>query len=941
MIEAFPTSGNMQTVPIDSSIGSKSNFGGFMMGAGSFMGDMSGGFVDFSTMQDNFMGTYGNTAFNAFTIADLYVNPSSGAVGTAVTLSATGFAPGAEISEIMFGGNNIPVPDGTTADGSGAYSTTLSVPTGLSGFQPIDLCSKNGMCAFTDFKISGANDVFVATAAPSFIDPVKAGQDTKNSTLTIRALTGKDPGTVTLSIDYIPWGVTARFNGSDAGGYSSNPTFTVTPGLGGVASIPVDYRISETAPPGPIYVDITVKSSAQSQVLFVDSAVMPKNDFFASGFTDMFASGGSMAGQFNAFSVASLIVTPQSAATGEQISLTASGFNSDATIDTLYFGPKLLPLPTGSNTFDTNGKFTAKLAIPSGLSSGNYPIDLCTTDGMCAYFEIFVPSESDLFTVTASPQFLPPINAIDVVEFTNNFVTTPNGYTGTPDYITINSTISIKGMIGKNAGNVTLTLDYLPTDITARFNKTLSNGNAAPWQGCDPACPAVTLSVGTGGKNTTNVMFKAGPGVFPGPLFVDLIATTDQGTQSLFIPLDSGIMPNNDFFQSGFTNAFDGGAFDGMENLFKISSMNIIPSNGAAGDSIKISGSGFTANAGVDLLRVGSETITMPDGITFDSNGAYSVELAIPALSSGHWDVELCDTSFICSFSEIFVTGSDDLFTVTADPAYLESAFPGVVTNSTKITVKALSGLDAGNVTLNVYGLRPGITSIFDGVTETSQILEIGTGGKNSTTLSFNIASTTNSGPVFVDIEATSDQGSQLYSIPIDFGVLSKSGLAFFDSTFKTNYDGFFPFKVGMVTLSSTAGKTNSSLTLSASGFAPNSVIDELIFGNHTVALPTGQNTFDSSGSKKLTFKVPHKITSGTHAVDVCTTDFMCAGVDFFVTGSSDLFKLSTSPVDLPPAKQGSDSESLVLTAEALTNKNAGTVTINLSLIILPQLLKI
>lgn len=926
MIEAYPSSGTMQTVPIDSSIGSKSNFGGFMMGAESFMGDSSTGFKDFSSMQNDFMGTYGNDAFNAFTIADLYVNPSSGAVGSAVTLSATGFAPGVEISEIYFGSKNIPVPSGTTADASGSFSTTISVPTGLSGFQPIDLCTTNGMCAYSDFKISGANDVFMATASPSFIDPVSAGTDTKNSTITVKALKGKDPGTVTLSVDYMPWGVTARFNGSDSGEYSSNPTFTLTPGLGGVSSIPVDYRISETAPPGPVYVDIKVKSSTQSQILFVDTSVMPKNDFFDSSFTNQFT--GDM---FNAFSIASLIITPQSAGAGEQISLTASGFNPSATIDALYFGPKLLPLPSGSDTFDSNGMFTTKMAIPSGLSSGHYPVDLCTTDGMCAFFEIFVAGEDDLFTVTTSPQFLPPINVIDEAEFTNNFVTTPNGYSGTPEYITINSTLSVKAMSGKNAGNVTLTFDYLPSDITARFNKTLSDGNDTPWQGCDPTCPAVTLSVGTGGKNNTNVMFKAGPDAFPGPLFADVIATTDQGTQSLFVPIDSGIMPNNDFFETGFTNEFDGGAFDGMENLFKISSMNVIPSTGAPGDSIKISGSGFTANAGIDLLRIGSETITMPSGITFDSNGVYSVDLAIPTLSSGFWDVELCDTSFICSFSEIYVTGSSDLFTVTANPQYLESAFPGVTTNSSKITVKALSGTNAGNVTLTIFGLPSGITSNFDGTAANSATLAVGTGGKNSTTITFDIASTAPSGPVFVDIEATSDQGSQTFMLPIDFGVLPTSGLAFFDSTFKNNYDGFFPFKVGMVTTSSTAGGLNSSLTLSAAGFAPGSTVDSLTFGNHTVALPSSGKTFDDSGSKKWAFKVPNKIESGFHFIDVCTTDFMCAGTEFFVTSSSDVFEIKVSPKELPPGKQGEDSESITITAEALSGKDAGTVTIDLS----------
>ena len=168
-----------------------------------------------------------------------------------------------------------------------------------------------------------------------------------------------------------------------------------------------------------------------------------------------------------------------------------------------------------------------------------------------------------------------------------------------------------------------------------------------------------------------------------------------------------------------------------------------------------------------------------------------------------------------------FVTGSDDLFTANANPQYLEASFPGVTTNSTKITVNALSGTNAGNVTLTVFGLPPGVTSNFDGVSATSTTIAIGTGGTNSTTVNFDIASNAPPGPAFVDIEATSDQGSQTFFVPIDFGILPNSGKAFFDTGFKSGYTGFFPFKVGMVTLSSTAGATNSSLTLSASGFAP------------------------------------------------------------------------------------------------------------------------
>ena len=915
--------------PLDGSIGSKSNFGGFMTGSQSFMGDASSGFVDYSTMQDNFATTYGANSFNAFTIADLFVNPSAGESGSSVTLSATGFSPGVGISNIMFGSKNIPVPSNTNAGLDGSFSQTIAVPSGLSGYQPIDVCTTNGQCAFADFKISSDTDKFIVSASPSYLDPVNAGDDSEKSTITVKSMTGKDPGTVTLSIDMIPWGVTADFNST--GTYSSKPTITLNPGLGGSAQTSVQYRISDTAPAGPVWVDLRIASSDQTEILFLDTAIKPKNAFFNAGFTDMFETGGVMAGQFNAFNVASVVITPSSAATGDQITLTTSQFKSGATIDYLTFGPKTLPFPSGASTANSDGEVKSKLAVPEGLDSGYYPVEICTTDGMCAFTDFFVASSSDLFTVDKSPKILP---AISSQNFSINYAKVggnPNNYNGieTPPWITQNSTFIIQAMSGKDAGNVTLSVENLPPGVTARFNKTLTDGTATPWE----TNPKFNLEVGVGGKNVTRVMFMAGPDSIPGPLSATVVATTDAGSQQLFIPINSDIMQKADFFNADFTNEFAvGGDFDGMENLFKIAGLSIEPANGAPGDPIKITGHGFNSNTGVNLLRIGSEELLDNSAnVNSDAKGTFSFDTVLPTISSGHWEVELCDDKFMCAFTDIFVTGSGDLFNVNANPQVLEAAFPGVTTNSTTITVDALSGSNAGNVTFTIFGLPPGVTANFDGTVANTVTKAVGTGGSNFTKVTFNLASNAPPGPVFADIEVTSDKGSQNFFVPIDFGILPNSGKAFFDTTFKNSYTGFFPFKVGMVSLSSTAGSSNSSLTLSASGFAPGAIVDELIFGNHTVALPTNQKAFDSSGSKSFTFKVPNQIASGFHAVDLCTTDFMCAGNEYFVTGNSDLFKLSASPESLPPAKQGENSESIVITAEALSGKNAGTITLSLS----------
>ena len=231
-------------------------------------------------------------------------------------------------------------------------------------------------------------------------------------------------------------------------------------------------------------------------------------------------------------------------------------------------------MPSGSDTFSSSGVLTTKLAVPTGLGSGHYPIDLCTTDGMCAFTDFHVASSSDLFTVDASPQFLPPISAQNMSINYAKVGGNPNNYNGieTPPWITQNSTLSVKAMSGKDAGNVTLAVEYLPPGVTARFNKTLTDGTATPWE----TNPTFNLAVGTGGKNSTTIMFMAGPDSYPGPLYADVIATTDAGTQSLFIPIDSAIMPKADFFNADFTSEFGaGGDFDGQENLFKIVFKNV------------------------------------------------------------------------------------------------------------------------------------------------------------------------------------------------------------------------------------------------------------------------------------------------------------------------------------------------------------------------------
>jgi len=118
---------------IDSNISPKSNFNsGFGAGGDTnFFGTNAGGFKDFGTMQSDFAGQFGTDAFNAFTIAELFVNPSSGAVGDTVSLTATGFQPSENVELVMFAGTNMTIPKSEVFNSQGSKTFTFKIPSGI------------------------------------------------------------------------------------------------------------------------------------------------------------------------------------------------------------------------------------------------------------------------------------------------------------------------------------------------------------------------------------------------------------------------------------------------------------------------------------------------------------------------------------------------------------------------------------------------------------------------------------------------------------------------------------------------------------------------------------------------------------------------------------------------------------------------------------------
>jgi len=107
---------------IDSNISPKSNFNSGFGAGGSvnYFGDSTGGFKNFNDMQGDFASKFGGDAFNAFTIAELFISPSSGAVGDTVSLTATGFQPGENVDIVLFAGTNMTIPKSEVFNSQGS-----------------------------------------------------------------------------------------------------------------------------------------------------------------------------------------------------------------------------------------------------------------------------------------------------------------------------------------------------------------------------------------------------------------------------------------------------------------------------------------------------------------------------------------------------------------------------------------------------------------------------------------------------------------------------------------------------------------------------------------------------------------------------------------------------------------------------------------------------
>ncbi len=385
---------------------------------------------------------------------EITLNPTAGPVKTKVTVKATDFPAGANITNLRFAGRELPIPVGTAANNDGDADLIFNVPDGYGvGQYMVEVVATSGaqpVFIAKPFFIEDANVTFKLNVVPGFIAGVTQGSS-GNTTIFIES-TGQAL-TVQLYVDGLPPGVIGLFESQSVNvppGGSSNTRLTIT----------------TRASTGPGMYPLTIRgvSGSSTRTVPFGFGVMPPASFNMPKFTldPDYAPAGYDNKQY-------------------KIAFSGTGFPASQSVSSITFGAQSVAIPANLAT-DANGNFSGVFQMPIGLTPGTYDVRIAVADGHGGFIydarPFSIRGSQSKFMLKASPPYLPPVL---------------QGGQGT--------TMITAQSVGTVAANVTLSVDGLAPGITAVFTP----GST------------VTVTPGTSSSATLtlNVSASTPPGPYP------------------------------------------------------------------------------------------------------------------------------------------------------------------------------------------------------------------------------------------------------------------------------------------------------------------------------------------------------------------------------------------------------------------------------------------
>jgi len=342
--------------------------------------------------------------------------------------------------------------------------------------------------------------------------------------------------------------------------------------------------------------------------------------------------------------------------------------------------------------------------------------------------------------------------------------------------------------------------------------------------------------------------------------------------------------------------------------------ITVTPATAAPGQAITVSGTGFgttgqTIAAGALTMTAGSVTtaasVNPSDIISIDNSGAWNYATTFPTLNA---------TSCSSCAADVVFTATDNSATPLVGVS--DTAFSRTLRT---ISVSPTTISPGGALTVTVGGFSVDHLSSTTGATFSVQV-STATGSGYYTlvgTYTFPLGSD-GTGVGTVTLPTTADNGTRYVTVTDNAGTIHLTAP---QGANAANNSKQISIKIpkGTVSASPTAASTGQQVTLTGTGYPPNTSATILTFGTAT-AMPSGGITSDASGAFEAVIEVPAKTTGGSLNPGTSVIEVTIGSI----TGTTTTFSVPNPSITLSAAS-ASVEDTITVTGEGFNS--LGTVT--------------
>ncbi len=515
-----------------------------------------------------------------------------------------------------------------------------------------------------------------------------------------------------------------------------------------------------------------------------------------------------------ASAAASITLSLTSGAPGSTVTVTGSGFAKN-TVTSILFDFAFVEETTTNNS----GAFTKSITIPTTANGGSHKIT--ANDGVSSVDATFTVSSQTLIaltptsgaigtTVTVSGSNFGASKTITIRFDNDNVLTSPFSVVSTnTGAFSATFKIPSAALVGSHTVSA---MDGTLTS-TGIFNVSgLSLVSISPTSGAAGIALTVTGS-GFSPNSVVTVKFDS-TALVTSPA---TITTTSSGTFSGTVTIPTGIVSGSHTLSAADNSGRSGSA---IFNITTSGTITLSSNSGISGNTITISGSGYSPRSTISMRFDSGTIVTSPPTVITTESGSFSAAISIPGNAAiGTHTIAATDSSGRTA-SSVFSVTTTALISISPTTGLTGTE---VTVTGSNFAANSKTAIKFGNISVRTFPLEV----------------------------------------------VTSSSGTFLAKFDVPAGVTGSHSVIANDNTGRAGIASF-AVTAPLVSLSPVSATISSGtpVTVSGSGFAPNSEVTILFDGNIVGTNPS-RITTTTTGTFTATFAVPATASLGGHTIRV------------------------------------------------------------------------